>query len=175
MRKLNWMKKLLTVTALTAFSAMTINANAAPERVGDFNLIDQCVELFKVGSHGLPLICNSCFGPDCASWRGPRAARSELTAVIGPVQDRLPLLPAALEVARLAMLSNRCDMPGDRPPSPDLTRVVRRAATHVVPAVPLKPPAWILAVDPAVPPPDRQRLRRVDSEAIESWVVALGA
>lgn len=40
MKKLNWMKKLLTVAALTALSATTITANAAPERVGDFNLID---------------------------------------------------------------------------------------------------------------------------------------
>ncbi len=37
MRKMNWMKKLLAVTALTA---ITLNANAAPERASDFNLID---------------------------------------------------------------------------------------------------------------------------------------
>ncbi len=73
---------------------------------------------------------------------------SDLPAVVGPVKDRLPLAAPAPEVARLAVLPDRRHVPGDRPPAPDLPRVVGAPAAHVVPAVPLKPAARILRVDP---------------------------
>jgi hypothetical protein len=58
---------------------------------------------------------------------------------MGPMEDGLSLFAAALEVALLAVLLNRRDVPRDGAPPPDLSRVARRPAAHVVSAIPLKP------------------------------------
>ena len=100
---------------------------------------------------------------------------SNLPAVVGPMQQRLSLPPAALEVAALAIVPYRRRMASDCPPSPDLPLVVPAPAPHVVAAVPLKPPARILRANPTVPPPYGERLRGVDAEIIQSRVVALRA
>src|SRR5579872_1427229 len=97
---------------------------------------------------------------------------SDRAAVIRPVQQRLPLFPAALEVARLAVPANGRRMARDRPPPPDLPRIVSRPSPHVVPAIPLEPAARILRADPAVAPPDGQGLGGVDTEVIEAGVAA---
>jgi len=40
------------------------------------------------------------------------------------MQDRLSLPPAAVEIAFLAIAGDLCHVPPDRPPSPDLPRIV---------------------------------------------------
>src|SRR5687768_3162423 len=87
------------------------------------------------------------------------------------MQDRLPLPAAALQIARLTILPYRGDVARDGPPSPDLPRIVVAAPSHVITAVPLKPPARILRSNPAVPAPGGKRLRRVDAEVIQFRVV----
>ena len=100
---------------------------------------------------------------------------SNLPAVVRPVEHRLPLPPPALEIAWLAVLPNRRDVAGDRPPSPDLTRIVRRPAAHVIAAVPLEPAARVLRTNPALAAPRGERLRGVHAEVVEASVVMLGA
>ena len=46
----------------------------------------------------------------------------------------------------------------------------RRAAAHVVAAVPLKPAAWIVGVNPSVLAPGGQRLARMHAKVIERTV-----
>ena len=81
-----------------------------------------------------------------------------LPAVVGPVKDGLPLAPPTFEIARLAVLPNRRHVPRDRPPASNLPGVVGGSTTHVVAAIPLEPPAWILRVDPSAATPDGERL-----------------
>src|SRR6478752_3386007 len=76
------------------------------------------------------------------------AARSEPTTVVGPVQERLALTAMTVEVARFAGLHQLRDVATHCAPAADLARVVGVTAAHVVAAVPLEPPAWIVAVDP---------------------------
>src|SRR5579863_1722575 len=99
------------------------------------------------------------------------AARSNLPAVVGPVQQRLALPLAAGDVARLAMALHLADVPPDCLPAADLTRVlVRDAASQIIAAVPLKPAARIVAIEPALAAPDRQRLAGIDAEIVQRLV-----
>ena len=72
-------------------------------------------------------------------------------------------------------------MSRDRPPPPDLARIVGAPAAHVVAAVPLEPAARILRMDPALPAPRRQatarrsrrsRLRRASWRSAQSFARA---
>ena len=91
------------------------------------------------------------------------------------MQRSLSLPFPAFEVALLTVLPNRRHMTRDRPPSPDLPRIVSCPAAHVIAAVPLKPPARILRTYPSHPTPHRERLRRVDAEIVETRIVPFGA
>src|SRR4051812_36942268 len=105
--------------------------------------------------------------------RSPRAAISDLAAVIGPVQQRLPLPRAAGQVARLTVPLDLPDMPAYGLPSLDLPPVFgRHAAAHIVAAIPLEPAARIVGVQPSLAPPDRQRLAGVDAEEVERAVAS---
>ena len=97
-----------------------------------------------------------------------------LSAVVCPVKDGLPLAPPTLEIARFAVLPNRRHVPRDRPPASNLPGVVSGSAAHVVAAIPLEPPTWILPVDPSAATPDGERLRGVHAETIQSRVMPLG-
>src|ERR1700761_2792586 len=106
------------------------------------------------------------------------AARGDflnLPAVVSPMQQRLTLPLAAGDVAGLAVLLNLPHMTANRLPAPDLPGVlVRDAAAHVIAAIPLKPAARIVLVDPALLAPHRQRLAGIDAEIIQR-AVALSA
>src|SRR5689334_11084438 len=59
-------------------------------------------------------------------------------------------------------------MPAHGAPSFDLTAVLpNHPPTHIVPAVPLKPSAWIDRVDPALRTPRGKRLACIDAEEVE--------
>src|SRR5262245_58891888 len=103
--------------------------------------------------------------------RGRDPARSELAAVVGPLQQRLPLPRAAGQVARLTVPLDLPDVPAPCLPSSDLPPVfIEQAAAHVVAAIPLEPAARVVGVDPALVAPHRQRLARVDAEEVERGV-----
>ena len=83
------------------------------------------------------------------------------------MQQCLPLAASAEKVARLAILLHLPDMPPDRFPAIDLPAVFGGHATaHVIAAVPLKPAARIVRMNPAFAFPFRQRLTRIDTEKI---------
>ena len=98
-----------------------------------------------------------------------------LSAVVCPVKDGLPLAPPTFEIARFAVLPNRRHMPRDRPPASNLPGVVGGSAAHVVAAIGLEPPTWILLVNPSAATPDGERLRGVHAETIQPRVMPLGA
>src|SRR5262245_35156788 len=66
-------------------------------------------------------------------------------------------------------------MPRDGTPPPNLPCVVARSSAHVIAAVPLKPSAWILPVNPPLPAPFGERLRGVHTKVVEARIVTLGA
>src|SRR5215208_5305273 len=83
--------------------------------------------------------------------RGPPAAGiSEFSAVIGPMQQRLPLTLPAEKIARLAIHLQLPYVPADRGPALDLSCIfVRKPPAPIIAAVPLKPAARVFAMDPA--------------------------
>ena len=99
----------------------------------------------------------------------------DLSAVVRPVKDGLPLPPPTFEIARFAVLPNRRHVSSDRTPASNLPRVVGGSPAHVVAAIPLKPPARILSADPAAAAPDGERLRRVHAEIVQARVMPLDA
>ena len=65
-------------------------------------------------------------------------------------------------------------VPAECSPSTYLPVVIGAAPAKVVAAIPLKPAARILGIDPAFFPPDCERLRCVDSEIVQVRIVTLG-
>src|SRR3974390_65874 len=89
------------------------------------------------------------------------------------MQQRLPLARAAHRIPGLAVFPDLLDVTPHRLPALDLARVfLRHAAAHVIAAVPLKPAARIIGVNPTFLPPFGQRLARVEAEIIERAVTA---
>ena len=88
------------------------------------------------------------------------------------MQHGLTLSFAAFQIARFAVLPDRGHVARDRAPSPDLPTIVGGPAAHVIPTVPLEPPARILRANPPAEPPGRQRLGRVHAKVIESCLAA---
>ena len=97
----------------------------------------------------------------------------DLPRVIGPMKKGLTLSRTAIDSAAWAIVTDLRDMSPHRSPAFDLSLVVRTAASHVIAAIPLKPPAGIFVVKPAFLFPDRQRLRRVHLEIIKFGIVPL--
>jgi hypothetical protein len=81
---------------------------------------------------------------------------SDISAVVGPVQQGLPLARPAKGIAGLAVLSDLRDVPSKRPPALDLAPVLLgHPPPHEVAAIPLEPAARIVVVKPTVLTPDR--------------------
>src|SRR6188508_2245610 len=96
---------------------------------------------------------------------------SNRPAVIGPVKQRLALARAAEHVTGLAVFPDLPDVAADRFPASNLARIfLRRAAAHVIAAIPLKPAARIVLVDPALATPFGERLARIDAETVQRLV-----
>jgi len=92
---------------------------------------------------------------------------SELPAVIGPVEQGLPLTRAAEDVTGIAIGLYLRDVALHCFPTADLPPVfVRRAAAHVIAAIPLEPAAWVVIVNPALPAPFGEGLAGIDAEKI---------
>ena len=90
------------------------------------------------------------------------------------MQQRLALPRPAGDVARLAIALDLPHVAADRFPALDLPRVlVGNAAAHIAAAVPLEPAARVVAKDPALLAPHRQRLAGIDAEIVQRTVVML--
>jgi hypothetical protein len=70
----------------------------------------------------------------------------------------LALFATTGEIASPAVLANLSDVPSNRLPTSDLSFIIRPSPSHVVSAVPLKPAARVLFVNPACASPFRERL-----------------
>src|SRR5579859_1138897 len=102
-------------------------------------------------------------------------AGSDFPAVIGPLQQRLPLARTAENIPRLAILPDLRLVALEGFPSFDLPRVLaRQAAAHIIAAIPLEPASGIIGINPALLPPGRKRRARADAEIIQRAVMPLG-
>jgi hypothetical protein len=72
------------------------------------------------------------------------------------------------------VLADLADVAAHRHPSPNLAPVVGHAAAEIVAAVPLKPAAWIVRMDPTLVALHRQRLARIDAVEVQGWVAPTG-
>jgi len=90
------------------------------------------------------------------------------------VEQRLTLPRATVDVLRHAVIPDLSDVAHHRLPSLDLTLIVRATAPQGIAAVPPKPVARILVVDPALLAPIGERLGRVNTEEVESRISSLG-
>jgi hypothetical protein len=96
---------------------------------------------------------------------------SEFAAVISPMQQCLPLTLAAEKIARLAIHLKLAHVPSDRGPAFDLSCIfVREPASPIIAAVPLKPAARVLRMDPALLAPHREWLAGGNAEEINLGV-----
>ena len=97
----------------------------------------------------------------------------QLTAVVGPLKKCLPLAWSAPPIARLAMMTDLCNVAAHSFPPPDLANILfRQSAAEIISAIPLKPPARIVRVNPALLPPNGKRLTCVYAEIVERKVTA---
>src|SRR5262245_31890694 len=84
------------------------------------------------------------------------------------MQQGLALALAAEDISLLAIGLQLPDVPFDIAPAPDLPRVlVGQPAAAIVAAVPLKPAARIVRMEPALPAPFRQWLAGADAEEVQ--------
>jgi len=91
------------------------------------------------------------------------------------VQQGLALPRPAQKVAFDAILANLRNVPGHRLPASDLARVIRAAPALEIAAVPLKPSAWILRIDPALFVPVGKGFGCFDREKVELVIRGRGA
>src|SRR5262245_26975177 len=96
-----------------------------------------------------------CFQRRLNPWICVHGFASKLSRIVRPVQNRLPLTPSALHIATFAILLHLSNVTLNRFPAFNLPLVIFAAATHVIAAVPLKPAARIVLVDPSFFFPDR--------------------
>ncbi len=117
---------------------------------------------------------NSPCGSSGSCWSvRKQVLRLEFAAIIRPVQQRLPLTPAAPQISRTACKLQLPHMAANGFPTLDLPHVfVRHPAAHVVAAVPLEPAARIIGMKPALLAPFRKRLAGINAEIVERWIAA---
>src|SRR6185437_13669775 len=110
------------------------------------------------------------------SWSRPWLSLDRLSCrsnerIISPLQQRLPLPRPATHVARLAVGTDLAGVAGKTAPAGDLLLVdVLDAAAEIIAAIPLEPAARIGTDDPALLPPDGERLPALDAEAVDAGV-----
>jgi hypothetical protein len=98
---------------------------------------------------------------------------SELAAVVGPMQQRLPLTLPAQDISRLAIHLDLAYVPSDRLPAFDLPCVfIGKASAEIIPAIPLEPTARIIRMNPSLLAPYRERLAGFDAKPVQICVAA---
>jgi hypothetical protein len=83
------------------------------------------------------------------------------------------LARSAVEVTMSAVLFQLGDVPANCPPTPNLSLIVRAAASAVISAIPLKPATRIFVINPTIVSPHQERLRGVHAKEIQLWIVPL--
>src|SRR6266436_2451254 len=96
-------------------------------------------------------------------------ARSDLSRIVGPVQQRLALPAAAIEIARFTVLPQLRHVATNGAPTRNLTQIIFAAAPAIITAVPLEPAARIIWVNPTFTSPLRERLRCIHAEEIQKY------
>jgi hypothetical protein len=93
-----------------------------------------------------------------------------LPAIIGPMQKRLPLLFPTTQIPFPAILPNLRNMSFHHSPPFDLPRIVLVTATHIISAIPLKPSARIIFMNPTFLSPKRKRHASLHTKKIQTVV-----
>ncbi len=93
-------------------------------------------------------------------------ALSNIPGIISPVQHSLPLFPPTIQIVASTILLQLCDVSANGAPPMDLTRIICTTPSHEITAIPLKPTARILPINPSLLFPYGERLRRVYAKAI---------
>ena len=99
---------------------------------------------------------------------------SQFSTVVRPLKERLPLTRATREIARSTMPHHLRNVPPHRSPPSNLSRIIPVPATTIVSAIPLKPPARIIRVNPSFLSPHRERLTRINPKVIQLWIAFAG-
>ncbi len=89
------------------------------------------------------------------------------SAIIRPMQYSLALFSMTIRIPHPAILFNLHDVTPHRLPSFDLTRIIWRTSAHIIPAIPLKPPARIILPNPTFLSPNRKRLTGIETKIIK--------
>lgn len=89
------------------------------------------------------------------------------------MQQGLTLAPPTTQIAARAILFDLRNVSSNRAPAFDLAEVIHAASALIIPAKPLKPAAGIIVINPAFLFPNRERLRRIDTEVIQLRIVPL--
>src|ERR1043166_10086 len=89
------------------------------------------------------------------------------------MKEGLSLPRAAFEFARWTVFFQLRNVTANRAPAFDLALVVNGTTAHVITAVPLKPAAWILVIDPTLLAPHRERHRSVHRKIVELRIVTV--
>lgn len=98
-----------------------------------------------------------------------------LPAVVGPMQECLALPSTAKKIAWLAGVLKLLHVATHGFPAFDLARVLlRQTPAHVIPAAPLKPPAWVVRKYPTLPLPFGERLACPNAKIVERWIGSAG-
>src|SRR6516225_8881455 len=87
------------------------------------------------------------------------------------MQHSLALLTPTCQVTAKAILPQLRDVPTNRAPTANLTRVIFTPPSHKVTAIPLEPTTRIFCENPSLLFPHREPLGRINAEAIQRWVV----
>ena len=99
---------------------------------------------------------------------------SQFSTVVRPLKECLSLTRATCEIARSAMPHHLCNMSPHRSPPSNLSRIILVPTTTIVSAIPLKPPARIIRVNPSFLSPHRERLTRINPKVIQLWIAFAG-
>lgn len=113
-------------------------------------------------------------GAGCAAPFTPPHFDSDFSAVTGPVENGLPLSAAAEKIAWFAIAADLLDVTADCLPAPDLALILFwHPPAHVIAAVPLKPAARIVGMNPSFLPPDGKRLAGMNAKIVSRGIAAL--
>ena len=89
-----------------------------------------------------------------------RSLLSNLSRIVGPVQQRLALPATAIEIARLTVFFQLRDVAANGAPTPNLPQVILAAPPTIITAIPLEPAARIVGMNPTFASPLRVVARR---------------
>ena len=134
-------------------------------------MVGRARQLFEFARRGSEPLIDSYFAERQDFGADVRELTSKFPAVIGPMQQRLPLAFPAENIARLAIHLQLTDVPSDRGPAFDLPCIfVPKPPASIIAAIPLKPAARVFAVYPALAAPHRKRLAGRNPEEVHPGV-----